>query len=545
MSRLKLITKYFVRNALEEGFGGKKSKSWILIALGIIFIMACFSAPFITMVLAAYDGFKALGQEGYLISLVLTSGSMVVLFFGIFTILNVFCFSDDVEQVLPLPFKSSEVIFGKFMALMIQIYMYGLIIVFPLIAYGIASKAGIIFYLYLLIAFLIIPIMPTVIGTILCMIFMKFTNLSKHKDAFRMFSGVLMLVLVVAFNIYTQNSKGMESEESIKALINQGDNSLMSAIGNVFFTVQLCAKGLLYASEFKGFEYIAAALIISLCLFGIFYIIGGNIYNKSIMGGLETYSKREDILESNKADKFVKTNSQVKALVFKDLKVMIRTPQFFLNSIAILIYMPAIFGVAFFSGGALSDIQKNFFQDSSLYGYILAGIFGFSLLTVCGGGAALTAVSREGKDFMVSKYIPVSPKDHLKSKIILSLAVNEFVALILVIIMAVIKMPLGLFILSAIVSILSVGVVAIAELYLDYRSPKLEWDSERDIFKKNFLPLIIMVLAFLFAGITAGLNFIVKNYIIVFLAITVIMSALIPLFYTKLVKAAYKLYEEV
>ena len=544
MSRLKLITKYFVRNALEEGFGGKKSKSWIFMSLAIIFLMACFSAPFITMVLALYDIFKELGQEGYLISFVLISGSMAVLFFGIFTILNVFCFSDDVQQVLPLPFKSSEVIFGKFVALMIQIYMYGLIIVFPLIAYGIASKAGIIFYLYLLIAFLIIPIVPTVIGTILCMIFMRFTNISKHKDAFRMVSGVLMLVVVVAFNIYTQNARDMNSEENINALINQGDNSLMSAMGNVFFTSQLCAKGLLYASEFKGLEYIGAALIISLCLFGIFYIVGGNIYNKSIMGSLETYSKREDILKSNKADKFVKTNSLVKALVLKDLKVMIRTPQFFLNSIVMLIYMPVIFGVAFFSGGTISDIQQNFFQDSSLYGYILAGVFGFSLLTVCGGGAALTAVSREGKDFMVSKYIPVSPKDHLKSKVILSLAVNEAAALILVIIMAVIKMPVGLFILSTVISMLSVAAVAVAELYLDYRSPKLEWDSERDIFKKNFLPFIIIILAFLLAGFTALFNFVVKNYIVVFLVIAAIMLVLIYLFYSRLVKTAYKLYEE-
>ena len=51
MSRLKIITKYFVKNALEQGLGGKKKMSWITVALLTIFVMACFSAPFISMVL--------------------------------------------------------------------------------------------------------------------------------------------------------------------------------------------------------------------------------------------------------------------------------------------------------------------------------------------------------------------------------------------------------------------------------------------------------------------------------------------------------------
>ena len=543
MSRLKIITKYFVKNALEQGLGGKKKMSWITVSLLTILIMACFSAPFITVVLSSYDFFASINQEGYLLSFILLAGSMVILFFGIFSILNTFYFANDIEQILPLPFKSSEVIFGKFITVLIEMYMYALMIVFPMIAYGVVSKAGIIFYIYLLLVFILMPVVPMAIGVIICMLLMRFSNLSKHKDAFTMISGVLMLVLIIGFNVYSQNSGGgLDSAETIQNLMQQGNNSLMDVMGNVFFTSTLSAKALLYSAEAKGLQYLAIALVISLCLFALLFIVGGNIYYKSIMGISETYSKRENVFETKKVNKTVKSSSPVKAFIMKDLKIMFRTPQFFINCIAMMIYMPAIFGIAFFSGNKI-DMLSEFMRDSANYGYIIAVIFGFSILCVCGGGAALTAISREGRDFMVSKYIPVPIKDQIKAKVILSVAINELAALVIIVALALLNTSLILLIMSGIISILSVGLVAIIELFLDYRSPKLEWDTEKDIFKKNFLPLILMFAAFALAGLLALISFLLNNYIIVFLIASIIMAVLIAVFYPKVNKAAYRLYE--
>lgn len=543
MSRLKIITKYFVKNALEQGLGGKKKMSWITVALLTIFVMACFSAPFISMVLFSYDALASINQEGYLLSFIMVCGSMLILFFGIFSILNTFYFANDIEQILPLPFKSSEVIFGKFITVLIEMYMYALMIVFPMIAYGVVSKAGIMFYIYLLLVFILMPVVPMAIGVIICMLLMRFSNLSKHKDAFTMISGVLMLVLIIGFNVYSQNSDGgLDSAETIQNLMQQGNNSLMDVMGNVFFTSTLSAKALLYSAEAKGLQYIAITLVISLCLFALLFTVGGNIYYKSIMGISETYSKRENVFETKKVNKTVKSSSPVKAFIMKDLKIMFRTPQFFINCIAMMIYMPAIFGVMLFSGSNMEKITQ-LITDSSYYGYVLAVIFGFSILFVCGGGAALTAVSREGKDFMVSKYIPVPMEEQIKAKVILSVAINELAALVITGILALLGAPLILLIMGAIISILSVGLVAVIELFLDYRSPKLEWDTEKDIFKKNFLPLILMFAAFALGGLLALTSYILNNYIIVFLIASIIMVVLIAVFYPKVNKAAYRLYE--
>lgn len=543
MSRLKIITKYFVKNALEQGLGDKKKRSWITVMLLTIFVMACCSTPFLSTVLFSYNPLAAINQQGYLISFILVTASMIILFFGIFSVLNTLYFANDIEQILPLPFKSSEVIFAKFITILIEMYMYALIIVLPLIAYGIMSESGIVFYIYLVLVFLLIPVVPMVIGVILSMLLMRFTNLSKHKDLFTMLSGVLMLVAIVVFNIYNQSSDSNNSAETITNLMSEGNNSLMDTIGNLFFTGKLSAKALLYNSDIKGLQYIAIALLISLSLFIVLYIVGGKLYYKSIVGISETYGKRENVFESKRVDKAVKSNSVLKALIFKDLRKMLRTPQFFINCIAIMIYMPAIFGIAFLSGGSI-DKFSSLVSNRDYYGYVMAVVFAISILCVSGGGAALTAISREGRDFIVSKYIPVSIEEQIKAKVILSVVMNELEALLIIAVLVVLKASPILLIMSGIISTLSVALVAIIEVFLDYRSPKLEWDTEKDIFKKNYFPLILMFVAFIIGGVLAVINVFMKNYILIFLISSIIIVGLIAIFYPKLNKAAYRFYME-
>ena len=140
MKRLKLLTKYFLKNALAETFGKSKINPW-LILLGMVACIGLISAPIALGVAGLYKPFAAMGQEGYLVSMLLFLGATITFIFGINTIMNNFYFSNDVEQILPLPFKGSQIIFGKFLSVLIDMYMYAGFLVLPLVAYGIASKA--------------------------------------------------------------------------------------------------------------------------------------------------------------------------------------------------------------------------------------------------------------------------------------------------------------------------------------------------------------------------------------------------------------------
>lgn len=543
MGRLKIITKYFIRNALDEMFGNSKIKPAFIVALAI-FVVSMISMPFTIMVAEGYKTFHSMGQEGILLAAMLSLGTSVTFLLGIYTIMNVFYFSNDIEVILPLPFKSSEIVFGKFAAVLLNMYIYTSMLVLPLIAYGIVSKANLIYYFYAMIALIITPILPMILASFICMALMRFTGLSKHKDLFRMLTGCIALILIVAFNFFTSGSgEGMTSEQIMQKFA-EGNNTMMDMMTGIFITNKFLSYGLLYNNEFKGLGYIIITLIISVVIFILYYRIGGKLYLKGIIGISEAYSKRENILESGKTKKLIKTNSPLKALVQKDIKILIRTPQFFINCIAMIFYMPAIMGVAFLSGDKLAEFQTLLSEGTKWYGIAIVIAFIAGTICIMAGGAGATALSREGKDFIIAKYIPVNYKTQLHSKILSSLCINEFGAVIVAILLILAGASPILVILGIISSLGSILLITLFGMYLDFRSPKLDWENERAMFKNNYMPLLIMLIIFLLGVLLVIVAMIVKNFIIIFIICISLILVGSWILYKNLIKHAYKVYNE-
>lgn len=544
MNKLKIVTKYFVKNALREMLGSSKRKPASLIAL-MIFAISMVSMPFTMMVKVGYEGFHAAGQEGMLLSIIISAGAAISFFLGIYTIMNVFYFSDDIEVLLPLPIKSSELVIGKFLAILVSMYIYAAMLVLPLITYGIVSKASLIYYLYLILLLLILPVFPMILASIICMILMRFTNFSKHKDGFRMVTGCIALVLIVAFNYLNSSSRGNMTQEQILLKFAQGHNSMMNAVSDIFVTDKFSLYGLLYNNEIRGLLYMLLALILNVGIFIIYSYIGGKLYLKGIIGISESYSKRENVLANGKADKIIKSNSPLKALIMKDIKIMFRTPTYFINCIAMIFYMPAILGVAMLSRGNVVNIRNLLVNgNTSFYGFVIVGAFILASMSIMTGGASATALSREGRDFMVSKHIPVSYEIQLYSKIASSLCINGIGVIIVAGVLILIGSSPILFILGILVAIVAIVAISLLGLFIDFKSPKLEWENEKAMFKKNYIPFLIILIIMALSAILISLNIVVNNYMMTFgiCIITLFIGSYI--LYRLLVKAAYKVYNE-
>ena len=142
----------------------------------------------------AYDGLHAIGQEAVILGFGLSVVSIVIFFFGIFYAMGIFYFSMDVENLLPLPFKPWHIMGAKFTVVLIYEYLTEIIFFAPtLISYGIKSSGGILYYIYGVIIFLLLPIVPLVIASVINMIIMRFTNIAKNKDRFRLLGGIIAM----------------------------------------------------------------------------------------------------------------------------------------------------------------------------------------------------------------------------------------------------------------------------------------------------------------------------------------------------------------
>lgn len=541
MSRVGAISKFFIKEAFEEIFASKKLKPPI-VALLMMVILAAFSIPFCSMIGMFYQPFKAIGQEGMIISLVTLAGSTIVFFFGINTVMNIFFFSNDIEYILPMPFKSRDIIIGKFLSVMVNMVMYSGILVLPLVTYGIVSHSGIMYYIYAIIVFLTLPILPMVLSSIICFILMKFTSISKNKDIFKTISGALSLVFIVAINFILQSSDAKVDPNNIAQTLANGNNSGMQMVTGLFINSKLAANALVNSNSLDGLKNIILLLVFTICIFAIFFVIGGKSYLKSATSLNDSYSKRENIFKSGNADKIIKENSPIRALVSRDIKVMFRTPRFFMSSIAMLFYMPAIMGMSIFSKGSLEKLREGLASSGSkYYAIFLVAIFGLSAFCSL-GAAGYTAVSREGKDFIVSKYIPVDYKDQTISKIVSSLCINLISSIIITVLLIILKTNVIVTVLGIIVSVSTTTLLTLFGVFYDFKSPKLEWEDEKSMVNGNFTSLFIMIAALIVGGGLAGLSFLVKNYFIIFIIIIVLEVVGCTAFYNRIMELGDKLY---
>ena len=542
MSRLRVLTKYFVRDALQDMFNKSKMKSGLMIVLMIILI-AFLSLPFVIVVNKLYEPFAMIGQEGALLSLILLVGAIISFFLGIFIIMNTYYFSNDIEYFLPMPFKSSEIVLSKFIAVLINMLLYSTIIVVPLLVFAKKSSASFMYYIYIVLSVVICPILPMIIAALVCMFLMRFTNLSKHKDMFRTISGCLSLVLVIGLNMISQSTTTLfEDSSSLVALLND-NNSFMDVLSGIFITNKYASYGLLYNSEIKGFIYMLISIIICVALCIGYYLIGGKLYLKSVIGISETYSKRVNIFEENGEGNIVKRSSPIKALVIRDIKMVFRTPQFFINSIMMMIYMPALLAIISLVNGQFANI-KYVILSGKYNSTIIAGAFFLSAMSITSAGGGRRCLSREGSDFVFSKIIPIAYTEQAKSKIISSLCINSLLPIIIVIISLLLGVDFLISLLCLVSSILGTAVITLIQILLDFMDTKLEWSDEKNLYNGDISSAIMSIIIILLGVGVIAISVKVENYIGMFLVISALSLILIGVFYKKVINMSDEVYRK-
>ncbi len=214
MNRIKLLLKYFIGNSFNNASSNIKSRNlaivmYILIIIGI-------STPIANMIDSMYPNFASIGQEGYLLSIIFLIGSLTLLVLGVYDILDSFFFSQDIEPLMPLPFKSGEIMIGKFITCLVDMYIYLSITIIPLISFGLNAKIGFSYFLMIIPVYLFAPIIIVIFCILITMILMSFINVSKYQNTFKIIFGTLGIVLILG--VYSLNSTGLNSVASSWAL---------------------------------------------------------------------------------------------------------------------------------------------------------------------------------------------------------------------------------------------------------------------------------------------------------------------------------------
>ena len=454
----------------------------------------------------AYDGLHAMGQEAVILGFGLSIVCVVIFFFGIFYAMGIFYFSMDVENLLPLPFKPWHIMGAKFAVVLIYEYMTELIFFLPtIIAYGIKSSGGILYYTYGVIIFLLLPIVPLVIASVINMIIMRFTNIAKNKDRFRLVGGLIAMGFGVGINIYSQRFTQDISQSEITKMFEQGNNSLVALATKMFPSTNIAVNSLINTNNIKGFINLILFIAITLAALMIFIILGQALYFKGVMGVSETSSKRKT-LSNSELIKNTTQNSSLKVYILKELKLLFRTPIYFMNCVLMNFLWPVFILIPIFSqnsGRSQLNMITEFLQNSKTSGIALGAFFAFMVFVSCSNSIATTAITREGKNLYILKYIPMKYKDQLMAKV-LSAVVLGVAGMLMVCIIGVIllKLPLDLVLLMLIVGFLGILFTSFIGIFIDLNFPKLQWDTEQKAVKQNLNVIINMIICIALGGAT-------------------------------------------
>lgn len=521
MNNYIVLTKILLKNSLSSLATGKlkgkinsrlkNAALMIIIAVSMLPIVAGIAA----LVWNSYGLFKSIGQEGLILGSGLLSVGMIVLFFGIFYIMNVFYFSKDVESLLPLPFRPSTIMAAKFSVTLIYEYLTELIVLAPiLVTFGLVSKAGIVYYLYAVLAFLTLPVIPLVYSGILNMILMRITNISKNKDQFRIIGGILGMFAAIFINMKMQNLfSNASNPEQLKNMLLNGDNSLINMMTGIFPTNKFLTLALINSGKLTGLINILLYLAISVLLVSLFLSLGESLYFKGLLGISDSTSKRKK-LTSEQFNKSVVKSSVVRSYTLKELKLLFRTPVYFINCVMMNFLWPIILLIPLFtkSEGVNPIYELQSLIKSGTYeGLILVIAFAAILFASGTNGVTATAISREGTNVFINKYIPISYTEQIMGKVMAGVLLG-ICALICMLIMAAVifAIPLYMIVLIAIIGLLGVFFTSFVGILIDLNYPKLYWDNEQKAVKQNMNVVVSIIISMIVAAVVIAPTAILK-----------------------------------
>ncbi len=465
--------------------------------------------------------------------------NIIIIFQVILASINVYFSSDDLELVLPLPIKTEELLISKFNTILLNIYFTEFIFAFfPLVIYGILTNTAIIYYFYLLIILFIFPIFTVLIISIMLMILMKLFKFIKNKNILQIIITVVFLIIIfliegsIINNLVNKIDENFNQEKITQDIFNF--NNKLENINEYFLIMNPSIKILNNYNKLISIFELIKIIIINLLFLILFIFIGKKYYLKNILNN-KKYFFNNEIDESNFYKKIKKLNVN-KSYVKKEFKLLFKNPTFFIQCIfptIILMISLIIVVIAFLPSvreiltSELLKQQVQFSVDISVICLILGALqFIFTMSNI-----SISSISREGKNAMYMKFIPVDFYKQYIYKTIPQIFINMIFTFIILLLIKLIFPEFNLiyllllFILSNLLNILNSNLMVLVDLY----RPNLNWKVDYEAIKNNnklfqyVLTIIIILLLVYFSKIFYDINLIFACIFIIFILIIIIL----------------------
>ncbi|MCL2187256.1 MAG: hypothetical protein FWC16_04140 [Defluviitaleaceae bacterium] len=460
-----------------------------------------------------YYFFAQVNQLQLAVGVTLNMGAVLIFMLSLMAAPAIFYFSKDVEYLLPMPVKPAAIIAAKFAVALVFEYLLAVLLVGVMFAalWG-HIGAGMLTFNMIFTA-LTLPILPLVYSTVIVMLLMRFVRFIRNPDRYNWIIGLFGLALAIVFMTQSQNMFTIDEEALLNMLM--GEPVAMTAMQWIFPTNALAAQAVGAAVYPNVYTVIRLQISnISMAILGLmfFFILAKLLYFKGVLGLSESGSggkkmTADDILTHAAGQ------SVFRAYVMKELRVLFRSPVAFMNCVLMVLFMPIILVISIVpiltageGEGILEVLSAVDLSDPRTAALALVAMAILSL--TMSGAATITAsaISREGRNFFVMKYLPVRYRTQLNAKAACGLTVI-FAGLLLVFIPLIILFspPILLAIAGVLITLPCAIFLNYLGLFFDTVKPMLDWDNEAVAVKQN---MNILLMIFGGMGVAVGVGFV-------------------------------------
>ena len=357
-----------------------------------------------------------------------------------------------------------------------------------------------------------VPILISSFISIIMMFFMKLTRFIKSKEMFQiLITAILLAAVFVIETLSVQNltydgSIKLETQEEVTQYVNQKMEDL-----NRYILPSKLAVGVLdNSNSLEGLCSMFELIILTIFVLIIFIFIGKITYLKNLLKGTKYFSKRKNDKINHK--KIEKSKSIGRVYVAKELKNIFRNVAFLLQCIwPIFVWIIAIIILVIILLPNINYIFSNeelvqTMNESVLDIQIITAILCVLQFIYTVSNISITSISRDGKNALFMKYIPIDLYKQVWYKSMPQIIINIFVTISILLILGIfidkiqVTWLIAIFIISTIINIIN----SVLMVLVDLKRPNLNWNSEYQLIKQNsnkifqYVLMIIIILLLLY-----------------------------------------------
>ena len=471
--RAQLIN-FFPINEIREP-KNKKQSSVVIASFGII-TLAIFCCVYNIMTAKTL---VQVGQQELIPAYMVAISSFSILFLTIFYSNGILFGSRDIEMLLSLPLKSSDIISSKFIFMYLLNFLIGFIFMLPGgIVWVLNGSLNVLHIILYFTSMIFVPLIPMCIAACMGMIVVVVSSYFKRKNVIALIFSFVMIGIIGYIAVSAMKSG---NEDSIEIMLSKQITELYPISG-------------LFVQHTNFPMYIGMGLFIAFST-AVFYIFVKIVAMK--YGLLNTLAKTTSRYSDNK--KSYNRKSIFLALYKKEMGRFLSSYMAVLNA-GLGVILLCVFSIFLLFNSVEQIGESSGIENINEYLSNFAPLFIASMLSL--SCPAASAISLEGKNIWILQSSPVKVKMILNSKIAVNLTLH-LIGYMISIFVFMLKLDMNFIqVINLIIVPICYSIfITVIGISLNKKYPNYEWESEMMVVKQS-MPVIVSGLVGIIALIT-------------------------------------------